>query len=154
MNAENRIQNRNQTIKTTIIFNDIEVIVELKAPKNANYIERTIFLDEDNASYELCYCYGPVTYIGEDIIHYAKVVRPPVRQSSKVWLKYYTLFNRILAEMNELDLHEHILEVLDETDAEVDDDVLDQIHKYIEDHPLENEDNLDVYTDEIIKRFL
>ena len=55
---------------------------------------------------------------------------------------------------DELDLHEHILEVLDEMNEEVDDNVLDQIHHYIDEHPLDNEDNLDAYTDEIIERFL
>ena len=57
-------------------------------------------------------------------------------------------------QIDVFELHEHILEILDVIDAEVDDDVLDQIHKYIDDHPLENEDDLDVYTDEIIERFL
>ena len=52
---------------------------------------------------------------------------------------------------DDFDMHEHILEILE--DREIDDEIMNQIHIYIDEHPLENMDDLDNYTDNIITRF-
>ena len=97
MNAtliQNQIENQNQNIvKTTITFDDTDVIVYIKGNRNTTYIERSIYLHNDGISYDYVHFYGPITQIDEHRSRYEDVKPHDNYRSRKTWMKYKRLFD-------------------------------------------------------------
>ena len=87
---------QNQDIKTTISYNDVDVVVEIKSNKNSTYLERMIYLHNDEKSYQYVYFYGPITQIDEHTSKFAKVQESPIKESRKVWRNYKLLFDKTI----------------------------------------------------------
>ena len=87
--------------KTTIYYDDVEIIVKVKANKNATYLERMIYLYDDEKSYQYVYFYGPITQINEHTSKWAKVQDSPIKESRKIWRNYKRLFDKTIEMMED-----------------------------------------------------
>ena len=130
-------EQKQNIVKTTITYNSDSVTFYIKSNRNTEYMERQIYLNNDGFSYY---------YTHNN------------HRSRTTWLKYKRLFDQAFETLDDnIDpelVHEHILEAFDEMQVQIDKDAINQIRHYIEDHPLENWEDLEVYADEIIQRFI
>lgn len=111
-----KIGSQNQNIKTTISYDEVDVTVEVKSNRNASYLERMIYLHDDEKSYQYIYFYGPITQTSEHTSSFAKVQEGAVKESRKVWRNYKRLFDKTIEMMNEQEFYDSE----DEDDDEVD----------------------------------